>query len=1428
MTLPINPYIAGAPLRAERGFFGRQNALEWVERELRNSQTNALVLFGQRRIGKTTLLLQLARNLSQEDFIPIYFDLQDQATRPLGQTLTDIAEFLCEQANVDLGQFGPFDDQGRYFQKEFLPKFYSAVGEKRRPVLLLDEFDVLDQTAEAALKETATAKALFPLLRRLMTTDGRLALVFVVGRRAEDLSIDFSATFKASLVREIWVLDKKSAEALVRQAQDNGTLLFTKDAIQRILSLTNYHPYLTQLLCQRIWELAYAFGPTAAPKIGNTEVERAVESSLETGNQALDWLWNGLNPAEKIYASALAEIADENETIVEERIIEVLAKHAARLRTREIELAPRDLVKRHVLDVSGERAYCFAVEMFRRWVHKNKPLLVVKDEVDRIDPMADRLFVFGDSFYDARQWEKAAYYFREALDVNPRHFRARLYLGETLLEQGNIDEAIAELDKALILDREEARLPLARAWLAKAELLKSEDNLDMLFKAYERVLELSPKESQAIQGRISAWVKRARLAEERGDIAAALDAYRQIGDQTNVDRLSKIERERVLKQLQETAQQHTKSEQWEEAVNIYTQMIELAFDDKSRSVWQSELENVQTQRAEQLARAKSQTIEELKKLAQTHQQAGEWEKAIEIYEKMNEIDDQAVGNSFIEVAQQEKEMASLFEQGRQALREEDWKEAQRLFAQLIQVRPDYSRNGLLAAILLQDAILHRRGRTTDLGSWLSWLRMRVRPMSAERVWTEKAKKEDIEPDTNTLGKTGLQPKIVVAVVVLGLLIIFGWGYWNSVRNNPSISATELPTTELPATELPATELPATESPSNELRVGPTSKDPTTFVNATVGEPETLDPALDYETAGIEIIQNVYETLVFYEGEATDKFVPLLAESWDLSADGTTWTFHIRSGVKFHDGADMTPSDVAYSFQRGLLQGGTASPQWLLAEPFFGVGVADVSLLVDPEGNLYDDQAGLAAADPKVLRTACEKVTGAIVADDAAGTVTMTLAQAWGPFLSTIAQAWGSVMDKDWTVANGGWDGSCDTWQNFYAIPSESNPLTAIMNGTGSFKFDHWTQGEEIVLVRNDEYWREPAEIERIMIKSIDDWSIRFEMLQAGNADAVYVRPENRSQVDQMVGERCEFDLAANEYKPCEVVDDSKPMRLYIGRPSLSSNDLFFTFNIAETSNYLGSGRLDGNGIPPDFFSDVHIRKGFAYSFDWDTYISDVFDGEAVQQPVLARRVMPGYQADAPVYALDLDKAAEEFQLADVDKDGIPAGEDPEGDVWTTGFRLQALYNQGNTSRQIVSEILAANLGTVNELFAVETVGLPWPTFLSALRASETPYFVSGWAEDLHDPHNWYTPYMVGVYARRQKLPDELQAQFREILDRGVVEIEPAARDAIYKEANQLYYDQVPTVLLATQTSHSFIARYVQGEILNPIFYGFYYYTMYKQ
>ena len=190
--------------------------------------------------------------------------------------------------------------------------------------------------------------------------------------------------------------------------------------------------------------------------------------------------------------------------------------------------------------------------------------------------------------------------------------------------------------------------------------------------------------------------------------------------------------------------------------------------------------------------------------------------------------------------------------------------------------------------------------------------------------------------------------------------------------------------------------------------------------------------------------------------------------------------------------------------------------------------------------------------------------------------------------------------------------------------------------------------------------------------------------------------------------------------------------------------------------------------------------------------------------------------------------AAEFKLADVDKDGVPAGDDTEGDVWTSGFRFAATYNQGNTTRQSVAEILAADLAQVNEKFLVEVLGLPWPAFLQSQRDLSLPIFISGWLEDIHDPHNWYQPYLTGTYGRRQGLPDDIKSQYQDLLNQGVSETDPAKRAEIYAQVNQLEYDNPSLILLATATGRRYEQRWLQGYYYNPIYSGLYFYSFSKK
>ncbi len=549
------------------------------------------------------------------------------------------------------------------------------------------------------------------------------------------------------------------------------------------------------------------------------------------------------------------------------------------------------------------------------------------------------------------------------------------------------------------------------------------------------------------------------------------------------------------------------------------------------------------------------------------------------------------------------------------------------------------------------------------------------------------------------------------------------------------------------------------------------------------------------------------------------FMPALAmevpsaENGLISEDGLTYTFNIRPGVTFHNGATLEPSDVAYTFQRGLLQSDPDGPQWLLLEPILGYASGDVTEEIAEGAYLGDPEGLVANATPEELLAVCEKVQAAIVADDAAGTLTFNLAQPWGPFIPTLAGYWGSVMDKEWVIEQGSWDGDCATWQNYYAPGAENTPLGAVANGTGPFMLEYWTPGEEYSLVRNDNYWRTEdtpkweggpygvAALERVLVQQVSEWGTRFAALQAGDADYVTVNPDNYPQLDPMAAEICNW--VTDECVPTE--SEGAFLTKWDNLASTSRTDMFLNFNIPADSPFIGSGQLDGNGIPGNFFADINVRKAFAHCFNYEAYLEQVLQGLGVRNNGPIIKDMLGYNNDGPMYEYDPEACAAELAEAH-------GGVLPE-----TGFRFQVAYNTGNTTRQTIAEILQGELGAINPLYQIEAVGVPWPTFLRTFRGGQIPIAISGWAEDIHDPHNWVQPYLIGTYAFRQNMPDELREKYAELVTAGVLAPTPAEREAIYFDIQQQVYDDIPTIYLAQVAANRYYQPWVQGEYYNSAY-----------
>jgi len=613
-----------------------------------------------------------------------------------------------------------------------------------------------------------------------------------------------------------------------------------------------------------------------------------------------------------------------------------------------------------------------------------------------------------------------------------------------------------------------------------------------------------------------------------------------------------------------------------------------------------------------------------------------------------------------------------------------------------------------------------------------------------------------------------------------------------------------------------------------------SQDPDTIVTATIGEPDVLDPALDYETAGSEVNQNVYETLVWYNKESAVDLVPMLATDYTVSDDGLTYVFTIRQGVKFHEGQDLTPDDVAYSLQRAVLQSGTSSPSLLLTEPIIGIGKIDAADMLDPA--LEDDPESLQALPAADLEAACTSVTDRIVADDAAGTVTVTLAQPYGPFLVTLAHTVASIVNKEWAVANGAWDGDCKTWQNWYGIIQENDTLAEIANGTGPYKLVSWDHATKTVTLEAfDGYWRtEPlwegahtgvATVKNVLIKGIDEWGTRFSMLQAGDADFAVVPRANIAQVDPLVGERADYDSATGTFGDLYATETpDQPLRLFFGAPSLARSDILMNEDVKvnedEGSPFIGTGSTtSGRGIPVNFFANVHVRKGFNYCMDWDTYIKDYLLGEGTR--VAYNLALPGeigFDVNGPMYAYDPAKCEEEFKLAEFDN----------GTVWDNGFYFVATWNTGNTARKTALEILSASLLAVNGKFNMSVLGMPWAAMLRYYQAGKLPMYMIGWQEDIHDPHNWYSPYLVGTYGVNANMPADVYADFKSYVDRGVAATTAADREAIYKDLNAKVFDYAPFINGPLAIGRHYEQRWINGYYYNPLYGGFYYYELEKK
>ena len=231
----------------------------------------------------------------------------------------------------------------------------------------------------------------------------------------------------------------------------------------------------------------------------------------------------------------------------------------------------------------------------------------------------------------------------------------------------------------------------------------------------------------------------------------------------------------------------------------------------------------------------------------------------------------------------------------------------------------------------------------------------------------------------------------------------------------------------------------------------------TMVFGSSGDAVRLDPGDVTDGESIQRMDNIFEGLVEF-GSGTTEIEPCLATSWEISEDGKEITFHLREGVKFHDGTDFNADAVVFSFAR---QYDTNHPYYQYGQwPYWGW--------------MYGDIDKVEKIDDYTVKVVMKKINASIMTSLAMFTVNIV----------------------------------SPTNAEKYKEDAFKNPC-----GTGPFKFVEWVKADHITLEANEDYWRERAKLDKLIFRVIPDGSARLMALEVGEVQGIeFINPADFDRI----------------------------------------------------------------------------------------------------------------------------------------------------------------------------------------------------------------------------------------------------------------------------------------------------------------------------
>jgi branched-chain amino acid transport system substrate-binding protein len=365
-----NPYVIGRPIDQQL-FFGRESLFLTIQDHIQQN-SNIILLYGQRRIGKSSVIRNIPHGLNDlHEFVFVTFNLEHYSQKSLSEILADLAQEILhdlslDDENIKLPEITELELDTGIFSHQFLPQVYQLL-ENKNLVLVLDEFDALMNSSNPELLEQV-----YKYLSSLANFNKKLFLILLIEQRSVNKH-RISKIFKDVPVREIGLLNEESTTNLIIKPAEN-ILEYEEDAIKAIFDLSAGHPYFTQAICFTIFGRAREEDKWT---VSSEDVKLIINRAIELAEAGLTWFWDGFSILEKVVFAAIAEAQEDSDNYVR------LIKRFRPDTEDKLIIETNQLLRSNgFLDEIEERV---KIEFVRLWIIQRHPLREEIHELDKIE-----------------------------------------------------------------------------------------------------------------------------------------------------------------------------------------------------------------------------------------------------------------------------------------------------------------------------------------------------------------------------------------------------------------------------------------------------------------------------------------------------------------------------------------------------------------------------------------------------------------------------------------------------------------------------------------------------------------------------------------------------------------------------------------------------------------------------------------------------------------------------------------------------------------------------------------------------------------------------------------------------------------------------------------------------------------------------------